>query len=145
MEKPEQQITPNQEDRLTGKKRILVVDDNADLLSLNRTVLEMDDYEVFTAQSGCEALALLAEIAQPDLILLDMRMEDMLGPQFLLEFEEKRPEIFENVPVVFLSAMEKAPESKAVGFIRKPIDIDKFLAAVHRFIEMGTCRPVFKH
>lgn len=145
MEKPGQQITPPQEGSSTRKKRILVVDDNADFLGLNRTVLEMEDYEVFTAQSGCDGLTLLAKIAHLDLILLDIQMGDMSGPQFLLEFEEKQPEIFENVPVVFLSGMDKVPASKAVGFIRKPFDLDKFLAAVHSFIEMGTSGSRYKH
>ena len=123
------------------KKRILIVDDSADLLELNRTLLEMEDYEVFTAQSGGAALSLLAEVAQPDLILLDVRMEDMSGPAFLLMLEKNRPDILENVPVVFLSALDKVPESKAVGFIRKPYDFEKFLEAIRRFIEMGVEHP----
>ena len=141
MEKPEQQhITGTLESAPTRKKRVLVVDDSADLLSLSKTVLEIDDYEVFTDLSGKDALVVLAEIAQPDLILLDMRMEDMSGPEFLLVLEETRPEIVENVPVVFITGMDKIPASKAAGFINKPFDMDTFLAAVHRFIEIGTNR-----
>ena len=142
MERFEQRFTKTQESTPTPtrKKRILVIDDSDDNLILNRTILEMEDYEVFTALSGSEALAFLTEIAQPDLILLDMRMEGMSGSEFLLVLEEKQPEIFENVPVVFLSAIDKAPVSKAAGFIRKPVDMDKFLVAVHGFIESGTNR-----
>ena len=140
MEKTEQHITGTLESAPTRRKRILVIDDSADLLSLSKTVLEIDDYEVFTAPSGKDALVVLSKIAQPDLILLDMRMEDMSGPEFLLVLEEKRPEIFENVPVVFLTAMDKVPASKAVGFIKKPFDMDDFLVAVHRFIEIGPNR-----
>ncbi len=137
MEKSEQHFTENQQNPSTRKKRILVVDDSADLQNLNKTILEMEDYEVFTALSGSAALTLLGEIARPDLILLDMRMENMSGPEFLLVLEEKRPEILENVPVVFLTALDKVPPSKAVGFIRKPYDLENFLEAVHRFIESG--------
>ena len=140
MEKTEQHITGTLESAPARRKRILVVDDSADLLSLSKTVLEIDDYEVFTAPSGKDALVVLSKIAQPDLILLDMRMEDMSGPEFLLVLEEKRPEIIENVPVVFLTAMDKVPASKAVGFIKKPFDMDDFLVAVHRFIEIGPNR-----
>ena len=146
MENSEQQhITDSLESDPARKKRILVVDDSADLLSLSKAVLELDDYEVFTALSGKDALVVLAEIAQPDLILLDMRMEDMSGPEFLLALEEKRPEIIENVPVVFVTGLDKVPASKAVGFIKKVCDIDKFLEAIHGFIEKGICRPVIKH
>lgn len=140
MEKTEQHITGILESAPTRRKRILVVDDNANLLGLSKTVLEIDDYEVFTAPSGKDALVVLAKIGQPDLILLDMRMKDMSGPDFLLVLEEKRAEIFENVPVVSLTAMDKVPASKAVGFIKKPFDMDDFLVAVHRFIEIGANR-----
>jgi len=129
----------------TRKKRILVVDDSSDLLILNRTILEMEDYEVFTASSGANALTILAEIPQPDLILLDMRMEDMSGPEFLLELEKELPAILDDVPVVFHSALDKIPVSKATGSITKPIDMDKFLEAVHHFIEMGAGRLQLKH
>ena len=140
MEKTEQHITGTLESAPARRKRILVVDDSADLLSLSKTVLEIDDYEGFTALSGKDALVVLAEIGQPDLILLDMRMEDMSGPEFLLVLEDTRPEIFENVPVVFITGMDKIPSSKAAGFIKKPFDMDTFLAAVHRFIETDANR-----
>jgi len=129
----------------TRKKRILVVDDSSDLLNLNRTLLESEDYEVFTALSGKEALDVLAKILPLDLILLDMRMEDMSGPEFLLVLEKELPAILEDVPVVFHSALDKIPVSKATGSITKPVDMDKFLEAVHHFIEMGTGRRQLKH
>ena len=129
----------------TRKKRILVVDDSSDLLNLNRTLLESEDYEVFTALSGKEALDVLAKILPLDLILLDMRMEDMSGPEFLLVLEKELPAILEDVPVVFHSALDKIPVSKATGSITKPIDMDKFLEAVHHFIEMGAGRLQLKH
>ncbi|MBI2522657.1 MAG: response regulator [Bdellovibrio sp.] len=119
------------------KNTILIVDDNVDHLRLHKILLEMADYEVFTAQSGNEALSFLSKNDAPDLILLDMRMEDMSGPEFLRQLEEKLPKILQMVPVVFLTAMDQVPESKAVGFIRKPTEMDKFLEAVNRFIETG--------
>ena len=105
----------------------------------------MEDYKVFTALSGAEAFAVLVNIPRPDLILLDVRMAGMSGPEFLLALEEKRPDIIENVPVVFLTGMDNVPASKAVGFIKKSSDVEKFLEAVHGFIEKGICRPVIKH
>ena len=145
MEKPAENDIHTQKSPSSKGKVVLIVDDNADLLNLNRTILEMDGFKVFTALGGEEALALLAEISQPDLILLDVRMEDMSGPDFLAVLEERRPEIIENVPVVFLTGMDEVPPSKAVGFIRKPIELDKFVVAVHQFIEKGTGRPTCKH
>ncbi len=145
MEKTTETTISEQMGALTNRKTVLIVDDSTDQLELNKHILELADYEVFTAMSGTEALVVLDEIARPDLILLDMRMEDMSGPEFLLALEEKRPEIIENVPVVFLTALDQVPISKAVGFIKKPFDLDRFLESVHGFIELGIGRPVFKH
>ncbi|HAZ14725.1 MAG: hypothetical protein A2X86_12765 [Bdellovibrionales bacterium GWA2_49_15] len=120
------------------KKKILVIDDNIDHLLLDKTILEAGDYEVFTAQNGQEGLATLSRITLPDLILLDVRMNDMSGPEFLSVLEKSKPEILEKVPVVFLTASETAPPSRAVGFIRKPMEINNFLLEVKRFIETGS-------
>jgi CheY-like chemotaxis protein len=145
VEKPAQPNNYEQENAQIGKNLVLIVDDNADMLTLNRTILEMADFTVFTAQGGQEALAALSEITQPDLILLDLNMEDMSGLEFLGLLEERKPEIIEHVPIVFLTALDAVPPSKAVGFLRKSIDIDKFVTAVHHFIETGTGRARYKH
>ena len=122
------------------KKRILVIDDNLEHLLLDKTILEMQGLEVFTAQSGKDGLAILSEIDRPNLILLDVHMGDMSGPEFLQALEEQKPEIIECVPVVFLTASDTVPPSRAVGFIRKPMELDQFLLDVQHFMEMGTCR-----
>ena len=127
-------------------KRILIIDDNEDLVETFRTILEMNDFVVLAAGGGAEALTLLSDTENLDLILLDMKMGEMSGPEFLKLFEEKQPKLFENVPVVFLSGMDKVPESKTVGFIRKPlVDIDTFIETVDRFIEAGNSRIQYKH
>ena len=121
-----------------SKQTILVIDDSSDMLALQKTILEGDGFDVLTAQSGASAFEVLSKIADLDLILLDLQMEDMSGTDFLKILEERWPEIVGRVPVVFLSGGEPPPESKAVGFIHKFPDIDVFLAAVHRFVESGT-------
>jgi CheY-like chemotaxis protein len=119
------------------KKSVLLIDDTADLLELQKTILELDDFEVSTAQSGAEALSVLNHIDHPDLILLDVRMGDMSGPEFLTLLEKNLPEVTSTVPVVFLTAMDQIPEANVVGFIRKPFDVDNFLEAVHGYIDIG--------
>jgi len=126
-----------------AKQSILVVDDNSDALDLSKTVLEIEGYEVFTAQSGVEAIAALSKAA-PNLILLDMQLGDMTGAELLEEIEEKHPEIIQNVPVVFLTGMDDIPKSKAVGYIRKPADMTEFLKAIRNFISVGQDVPL-KH
>ena len=138
MEKREEPSVQKYSSAPPARKSVLVIDDNDDLLALLRTVLEIDDYEVFTAHGASEALKTLSEISKPDLIFLDVQMDDVTGPDFLLTLEEKMPAVVKEVPVVFLTGWDEVPKSKAVGFIRKPIDIDSFLKATQRFIESGT-------
>jgi CheY-like chemotaxis protein len=139
MEQREEPSVQIQSRAPAARKSVLVIDDNAELRTLLRTILEIDDYEINTAQSGKEALKILSEIKNPDLILLDVKMENMSGPDFLTTLEEKIPDVVRAVPIVFLTGMDKVPKSKAVGFIRKPLeDIDSFLKDIHRFIELGT-------
>ena len=119
------------------KQAILVIDDSAVTLTLQRIILESEGFKVFVAQSGAEGLAVLSQVDKPNLSLFDMQLKGMVGVNFLTLLEEKKPDVIEDVPIVFLSGMDEVPKSQAVGFIRKPADQDKFLVAVHRFIEMG--------
>lgn len=113
---------------------ILVVDDNDDIVDLQRTLLELEGYDVFTAQSGEKALNALAEISPPALILLDMQLGDMNGIEFLKTLEKKMPKIIEEVPIVFMTGMDHVPPSRAVGFIQKPAEMEMFLTEISRYI-----------
>ena len=124
--------------QLAKKKKVLIIDDEAIILLGYKTLLTMNNYEVFTALSGEAAFSTLSRIDAPDLILLDFQLGDMSGPEFLLQLGEKRPDIMQRVPVVFVTGMDEVPASKAVGFIRKPTDNDKLLESVRRYIEAGT-------
>lgn len=119
----------------TEKASILIIDDSEDVLNLNGTLLEMDGYQVHKARSGSEGLELLSKMTPPDLILLDMMMDDMSGLEFLEFFKDSAPDIFARVPVVFLTGLDEVPPSDAVGIIQKPIDIDSFSRAVRGFID----------
>jgi CheY-like chemotaxis protein len=127
------------------RKSVLIIDDNVDMLMLHELILEMAGYTVFTSSSGKQALTVLDEIAEPGLILLDMRMDDMSGPEFLKILELQKPEIFENVPVVYLTAMDDVPEGKHKGFLRKPIDHSKLIEAVHGFIDVESVPNPIQH
>ncbi len=129
--KPEGSDTLN----ISQKKRVLMIDDNGLFLLLYRTLLEMNNYEVFTALTCDAAFATLSTIDAPDLILLDFRLEGMSGAEFLIQLEEKRPDIIQKVPIVFFTAMDEVPKSKAVGLIRRPIDNDEFVERVRRYLE----------
>ena len=123
---------------LLEKQSILLIDDCRSMLELHQAMLEFENFEVFTAGSGKEALAVLLRINRPNLILLDMQMEGMTGIEFLIELEIKLPEIINSVPVVFLTSLKSVPKSRAIGCIQKPTGKKKFIESVHHYIKMGT-------
>lgn len=122
---------------LSFGKSILVVDDQPDLLELQKNILEMNGFKVITALSAAEAFKILSETEAPKLILLDVRMEDMSGPEFLIMLEEVKPEIVKEVPIVFLTGLQEVPLGKAAGVIEKPFDIDYYLESINRFMGLG--------
>jgi CheY-like chemotaxis protein len=132
-------LTHNEDTRHCAS--VLVVDDSSVTLALQEIVLGSAGYKTYTAESGEKAIQVLSEIEEPDLILLDMQLGDMSGIDFLNKIEEEKPEIIRHVPIVFVTGMDKVPDSKAIGFIRKPADTDQFLKAVSHFIEIGHQSP----
>jgi CheY-like chemotaxis protein len=119
-----------------SRKSVLVIDDCMDALVLGRLLLETDGFEVFTASSGGEALRMLDEMDEPDLVLLDMQMADMSGNVFLETLDRRSPDFLAHVPIVFYSASDDAPLGKAVGFIRKAGDIKHFLKQVNSYVRL---------
>jgi DNA-binding response OmpR family regulator len=81
--------------------KIMVVDDEKNILSLYQLELEEEGYEVVTANSGKEALELFDK-EKPDLVTLDIMMPNMDGIQVLRKLKEKNP----NVPVIILTAYD---------------------------------------
>lgn len=116
-------------------KRVLVVDDDSDILSLVRLVLSEEGYEVDTALNGGDALALLHE-TEPDLIYVDLAMPAMNGWEFLraMRAEQLAP----RTPVVLMSATAlseaELSAARAAGHLPKPFDLDVLVAQTARFI-----------
>ncbi|OLP19072.1 two-component system response regulator [Leptolyngbya sp. 'hensonii'] len=91
-------------------KRILIVDDEADIRTVAQASLEiMGDWEVITAASGHEGIA-KAETEKPDLILLDVMMPDIDGPTAFLQLRAN-PQT-QNIPVVLLTAKVQAADQR---------------------------------
>src|SRR2546428_8820300 len=93
-------------------KRILVVDDDENILSLERTILEQKGFEVTAAAGGGEALKLLAGQVF-DLVLLDVMMPEIDG--FTVCRKIKEDPRLNDVPVIFLTAKGRG-EALAEGF-----------------------------
>ena len=109
-----------------GLHRILVVDDDEDILAVIRMTLQLHgSYEVEVCLSGREAIALVPQF-EPDLILLDVMMPEMDGPM-TLEALRGDPRTAAT-PVVFMTAKtmrnetERYIELGATGVVAKPFD-----------------------
>jgi CheY-like chemotaxis protein len=111
---------------------ILVVEDDAEIRSSLKDVLEYEGYSVATATNGLDALARLGEIGRPSLILLDLMMPVMSGREFLVELRQS--EAMSDVSVVVVSAWpDAAREVPVQGVVAKPMDLDRLLGVVAQY------------
>ncbi|MFQ5555319.1 MAG: response regulator [Acidimicrobiia bacterium] len=115
------------------KERILVVDDDPDIIQFVKMNLELEGFEVETAENGRVALE-SAKSRPPDLILLDVMMPEMDGLTVLRRLRASPATA--NVPVIILTAKALA-EDRVKGldlgaddYITKPFDLEELLARV---------------
>ena len=111
--------------------RILVVDDNKHTRRLFKAVLENENYTVFTAENGIDALRVMDE-EHIDLVVLDIMMPQMDGYEFTKILRENQ----NNLPILMVSA-KQLPEDKKKGFLvgtddymTKPVDEDEMLLRI---------------
>lgn len=118
-------------------KKILLVDDEPDIIELLKYNLKSRGYEILTAANGNEALQRLS--GKPDLIVLDVLMPVMNGFDTCKKIRQSPG--FEQTPIIFLTA--KVAESDevqglqlgAVHYIHKPVSINTFLARVKNTLQ----------
>lgn len=121
-------------------KKILVVDDEINLLKLVESRLKATGYEVITARDGKEGLE-KAKTEKPDLILLDIIMPGMDGREALKKL--KLNEDTKSIPVVMLTVKGEPEEivdslvySGAVDYIVKPYTADVFLRKINNALQV---------
>ena len=83
------------------KRKVLVVDDNVDSITILRSILETNGFAVRTAQSGRDALDVLAQ-EEPDVILLDVMMPEMSGLEVLERIKSNHAT--SRLPVILVTA-----------------------------------------
>jgi CheY-like chemotaxis protein len=117
--------------RAAGARRILVVDDDEDILDLVALALELHGYAVETAEHGQVALERLAR-TPADLILLDLNMPVMDGRRFCEE-KRRRPEL-DSIPLALMSAADNLGERirpcTPNAILPKPFVVDDLLRTV---------------
>ena len=124
-----------------GKKRVVVVDDNPDILtSIKEGLKNLDkDIEVIPLESGEDCLRLLVrEEIKPDLIILDIMLPKMSGWEVYNRIKERIE--WKDIPIVFLTARTDQ-KAKEIGsflgedFIEKPFEIEELKARIDRILE----------
>lgn len=116
--------------------KLLIVDDMKSFLDLERTFLQRADCQIYTATTGLEALK-VAQKVHPDLILLDIEMPEMDGVEAARIFAAT-PSL-KHIPVVVCSSSDRKEEVLAAGareFVSKPVDEDRFLSLVQRYVPL---------
>ncbi|MBK12356.1 MAG: DNA-binding response regulator [Crocinitomicaceae bacterium] len=123
------------------KKKILVVDDEADILEIVQYNLEKGDFDVSTASNGIEAIEIAAEW-HPDLILLDVMMPEMDGMETCSRMRSNAE--LESTVIAFLTARGEdysqiaGFESGADDYITKPIKPRVLLSRIKALLRRGT-------
>jgi len=123
------------------KVKILTIDDSPDMLVLEKILLEREGFEVFTANNALSALEMIPNIHDLGLILVDVQMDNMDGLEFVKHLEADHQRVFRDTPVVLVTALDKAPEAKVAGCIRKISNLDEFVSKVRNFIFSAQPRP----
>ena len=118
------------------RKKILVVDDESDILEFLQLILEEEGYTVLTSDKG-EYLEQLHNGGLPDLILLDVLLSGKDGREIVKYL--KGQEETKHIPVIMFSAHPSAEgtarQAGAEDFLEKPFDIDVLLNKVARFLQ----------
>lgn len=113
-----------------NNNKILIVDDEKDIISMLKDAFELDGYNVFTANNGVEGV-IKAKRYQPDIIILDIMMPDLNGYDTIRILREEY-----EIPIIVLSAKQRE-EDKVFGlligaddYVVKPFSIKELKARV---------------
>ena len=119
-------------------KKILIVDDEQDIVESLKFVLEANNYTCYTADNGEDGLRLAKDIV-PDLIILDVMMPKINGSEIsrLLKSDAK----YKNIPILMVTARSQeedrliGEETGADEYITKPFELDEVVKKVEEYLE----------
>jgi CheY-like chemotaxis protein len=116
------------------KPVILVVDDDVPIQILMQTLLREFGFHPVTAGSGDKALEVIRGGVKPDLVLLDLNMPGMSGPDAMRALRAE----LDDVPIVILSGERIAPEQiaalGAAGAVQKPFDVPELVTQIRGYV-----------
>ncbi len=128
---PEPQAPENK-----GPKRILLVDDDREIVEALRIALETKGYEVLIARDGNQGLA-MAERENPDLMILDMMMPRRSGFLVLERIRHSRPVPLRIIMITANEGSRHKAYAERLGvddYIRKPFAMDRLMSSVDRLL-----------
>jgi DNA-binding NtrC family response regulator len=114
-----------------GGLRVLIVDDEEDLVSTMAERLELRGFEVETATSGTDALAHVGK-SDFSVLLVDVKMPGVGGLELMAEIKRDHPDL----PVILFTGhtsvadAERGIQEGAFGYLTKPIDIDRLIEKI---------------
>lgn len=122
----------------TAKKRILIIEDDYSMRTLEKKILESSGYEVLEATNGKEGTALAIK-EKPDLILMDIRLPSKKRGIGAARLIRRAPET-SHIPIVFVTCYTKGEDTREVtnipncGYLTKPFEIPEFLDTVKKYL-----------
>ncbi|MBU0549807.1 MAG: response regulator [Candidatus Omnitrophica bacterium] len=120
-------------------KKILIVDDDRDILDITKKILTRENFQVLTAATG-EMAVDICQTDQPDLVLLDIAIPDIDGYAACEKIRKNNKT--RDIPVLFLTGKELLPqgidkhchELNAAGYISKPFEIKELLEKIREIL-----------
>lgn len=122
----------------TNKKKILIVDDEPDIVETLKFLMESEGFESIIAMDGEDALKKAKE-ENPDIIILDVMLPKINGYKVcrLLKFDSK----YKHIPILMVTARSQE-EDKVIGeetgadeYITKPFDINEVIQKIHTYLK----------
>ena len=127
---------------MAEKKRILCIEDEAEMIDLTRLVLEREGFEVLGAVGGSRGLEIVKS-EKPDLVLLDLMMPDVDGWEVYRQM--KADEELAHIPVIVITAKAQSIDrvlglqvAKVDDYITKPFGPKELLDSIHRILRNST-------
>ena len=120
----------------SASKRILLVDDDQEIVESMRTVLETRGYQILVARDGNQGLV-MAESEEPDLVVLDMMMPKRSGFLVLEKLRRSRPDPMRVIMITANEGSRHKAYAEILGvddYIRKPFAMDRLLESVDRLL-----------
>lgn len=134
-EKPVDVVSQNPPEPPRGR-RVLLVDDDPEIIESMRTVLESKGYEILVARDGNQGL-LMAERENPDLVVLDMMMPKRSGFLVLERLRRSHPVPMRVIMITANEGSRHKAYAEMLGvddYIRKPFAMDRLLDSVQRLL-----------